>query len=95
MLPPPEKLKGKILIKDKLMRRKGESSSNFSTLQRGASMTMEAISEEGKKQSSEGTESPLPTVPGELGVLGGWGWSPLPAVPSRWAGLVPGTNCPK
>lgn len=64
MLPPAERLKGKILIKDKLMRRKGESSANFNTLTRGASLNMEAIPEEPKKQTSDEAESPLPTVTG-------------------------------
>ena len=65
MLPPPEKLKKKILIKDKLMRRKGESTSNFGSLQRGASMNMETISEEVKKPAAEGAESSMPTVTGQ------------------------------
>lgn len=65
-LPPPEKLKRKIIIKDKLMRKKGESTSNFGTLQRGASINIESISEEGKKPPSEGTESPLPTLNGQF-----------------------------
>lgn len=64
VLPPAEKLKGKILIKDKLMRKKGESTSNFSSLQRGASVNMDSITEEAKKQVSDGTESPLSTVTG-------------------------------
>ena len=65
-MPPLERLKGKILIKDKLIRKKGESSSNFSTLQRGSSMTMDAIQEEvcKKQQASDGAESPLSTVAG-------------------------------
>lgn len=63
-LPPPEKLKNKIIIKDKLMRKKGESVSNFGTLTRGASINIESISEDDKKPPSEGTESPLPTLNG-------------------------------
>ena len=60
-LPPPEKLKNKILIKDKLMRKKGES---MSTLQRGASLNMDPTDESSKKTFSDGTDSPLTTVQG-------------------------------
>ena len=58
-LPPPEKLKGKILIKDKLIRKKGETG----TLQRGASINLDSMQEEPKK-GGDVTDSPLPSVPG-------------------------------
>ena len=66
VLPPAERLKGKILIKDKLLRKKGESTANFNTLTRGSSMNMEAIPEEPKKSISDGADSPMATVTGGL-----------------------------
>jgi len=68
-LPPPEKLKYKILIKDKLIRKKGESSAAFGTLPRGASINLDSIEEEGpadkKKAGEGGPESPLPALSGK------------------------------
>ncbi len=69
-LPPPEKLKYKIIIKDKLIRKKGESSATFGTLPRGASINLDSIEEEPsdrkKSMISEGTpDSPLPTLSGK------------------------------
>ena len=69
-LPPPEKLKYKILIKDKLIRKKGESSTAFGTLPRGASINLDSIEEEGpppekKKAPEGGADSPLPALSGK------------------------------
>ena len=65
-LPPPEKLKFKILIKDKLIRKKGDGALG-GTLMRGANLNLDGISEDSlkKKGSLDGTESCLlPIVTG-------------------------------
>ena len=69
-LPPPEKLKYKILIKDKLIRKKGESTATLGTLGRGTSINLDSIEEEHtdrkKSMAAEGgADSPLPALSGK------------------------------